>query len=96
MLLSGVLRPERFFFIATLTSGGVQHCRKFAEGKLAEEETFLRLTLNKPLDSDAPWKKISVRPVLVGGRRGDGRRRERASGSLLPAQDVDYRVRDFA
>ena len=44
--------------------------RAVVKGEVAEEETFLRLTLSKPVDSDAPWKKISVRPVLVGGRRG--------------------------
>jgi len=46
----------------------VEH-KGVVKGHVLEEETFLRLTLSKPLDPDAPWKKISVRPVLAGGRR---------------------------
>jgi hypothetical protein len=43
--------------------------RPVVKGQVLEEETFLRLTLSKKLRDDAPWVRVTVRPVLVKGRR---------------------------
>jgi len=44
--------------------------RAAVKGAVLEEETFLRLTLSKKLRDDGlPWVRISIRPVLVRGRR---------------------------
>lgn len=44
--------------------------RQMVKSAAADESTFLRLTLSKPLREDASlWVKVVVRPVLVRGRR---------------------------
>lgn len=44
--------------------------KSVVRGEVFEERTFLGLTLSKRLrDDDTPWSKVTVRPVLVRGRR---------------------------
>jgi len=53
-----------------MTTDERERGRAEVRAAVLEEETFLRLTLSKPLDKDAtPWVRISVRPVRVRGER---------------------------
>ena len=48
----------------------VEEYKPVVRAEVFEEETFLNLTLSKKLrDDGTPWVRVSVRPVLVRGRR---------------------------